>query len=290
MADIVFLGTSSTDVADWNQSDNWSTGTVPVSTDDVFFNALSAAVGVTTNLDQSAVALTSLTITAGFEGTIGNSSTFLQIGAVDLEIGSDVGNGSQRLNIDLGTTTASTVDIITTTTTTGADENFAPLRLKANNAGTDIQINGETSNVSIIDEDDVTGTIGDITIFNSSTVLVGRGCTYSNFTQINGTTEVLESQGANTVAGGTVTLSGSTAVTSVTQTGGICVSNTTGTTTLYTGRGGTLDTVQSSVARTITTLVKSPNFTILRHINVTITNDNLDSDYDTFEIAVTENL
>lgn len=288
MADIVFLGTSTVDVADWNQTDQWSTGTVPVNGDNVFFNALSAAVGLTTNLNQSGVALASLIITAGFEGTIGDSSTFLQIGATILQVGSEVGNGSQRLNIDLGSATVSTVDIITTTTTTGADENFAPLRLKANNASTDIQINGETSNVSIIDEDDATGTIGDIAVLNSSTILIGRGCTYSNFSQVTGTTEILEAQGANIVSGGQVTLSGSTAVTSVIQTAGTCISNTTGTTTTYTGRGGTLDTTQSALARVITTLVKSPSFTLLRHINVTITNDNLDSDFETFEIAVNE--
>jgi hypothetical protein len=287
MATRIFLGTSATDPSDWNQTDNWSGATVPVATDDVYFNSLSAPVDVTTNINQSGIALTSLTIDAGFEGTIGTADTFLEIGATDFIIGAGDGNGSQRINIDAGSTTAATINVIRVPTT-GADTNYAPLRLKANNASTDIQINGETSNVSILDEDDATGTISDIDIVNSASVLIGRGCTYSTLTQLAGTSQALEATGTMRCQSGTMTLDGTTAITSVIQTDGTVIWNSTGTCTAYTGRGGLLDTTQTALARTLTTLTKSPGFTILRHTNVTIPNDNLDTDFETYEISVSE--
>ena len=288
MATNIFLGTSATDVSDWNQTDNWSLTAVPIATDDVVFNSLSAPVDVDTNIDQDTIALTSLTITAGFEGTIGTSTTFLEIRATTVTIGEANGNGSQRLNLDFGSAAAATINVISTPTT-GADTNFPPLRLKAANASTDIQINGSTSNVGILDEDDASGTISDIDIINASSVLIGRGCTYSTLTQLDGSdTEVLDATGTTILASGTLTLSGNDAATSITQTGGTCIYNSTGTITTYVGRGGTLDTVQSALARTITTLTKSPGFTFLRHTNVTVTNDNLDTAFETFSIVVSE--
>jgi len=284
MADKIFLGTG-TVPGDWTATDNWKGGVIPVSTDDVFFNSLSAAVDVDTNLAQSAVVLTSITIDNGFEGTIGDSTTFLEIAATTFTIGGGVGNGSQRLNIDAGSSTAATINVLDMTST-GADVNFAPLRLKAANAATKIQINGETSNVSIFDEADASGTIDDITVILSSNVLIGAGCTYSTFNQLEGTTEILETVGTNNISEGTVTLRGSSTVTAVVQTDGTVISNTTGTITLYTGRGGLLDTSDSALARTITTLTKSPGFTFNRHSAVTVTNDNLDTDFEVFEIAV----
>lgn len=286
MADIIFLGTSVTDTSDWDQTDNWSTGTVPVNGDNVYFNNLSAPVQVLANIDQSAITLDSLTITAGFEGTIGDNTTFLQIGADNVLVGGEAGNGSQRINLDLGTN-ASIVDVFSTPTT-GADTNFSPLRIKANSASTDIQINGSTSNVSIVDEDDATGTVGDINVVNCNSVTIGKGCTYTNFSQLSGTTEIQEAQGTIVLASGVLTLRGSSAVTSITQTDGTCISNTIGTITTYTGRGGTLDTIQSALARTITTLTKSPGFTLLLHSAVTITNDDLDAAFETYQISLSE--
>jgi hypothetical protein len=285
MADNIFLGTG-TDPTDWADITNWSLGVIPVNGDRVFFNHLSAPVFVTQNLDQSAVSLLALYITSGFEGGIGDSTTFLQIGATSIvEIGSGEGNGSQTLNIDTGAV-ATTIDVLSVPTT-GADTNFAPCRIKANNAGTNVQINGETSNVSILDEDDATGTVGNIDIIQASNVELGRGLTYSNLSQLNGVTEVLETQGTNVVADGEIIFRGSSAVTQIVQTGGDVVSNTLGTIADYVGRGGTLDLTQSALARTITQLTRSPDFTYNYHTNVSIGSELLDSDFETFEISIT---
>jgi len=284
MADKIFLGTG-TVPGDWTATDNWKGGVIPVNSDDVFFNSLSAAVDVNANLGQAAVVLDSLTIDNGFEGTIGDSTTFLEIASVLITIGGGAGNGSQRINIDAGSSTASTIDVLDMTST-GADVNFAPLRLKADTASTKIQINGETSNVSIIDEADATGTIDSIEIVQASNVLIGLGCTYTTLNQLEGTTEVEETVGTINVSEGTITLRGTSAVTAVVQTGGTVVSNTTGTIALYTGRSGLLDTTQSALPRTITTLTKSPGFTFDRHIAVTVTNDNLDTAFQVFEISI----
>lgn len=285
MSDKIFLGTGA-DVSDYGAGDNWKGGAIPIAGDDVFFNSLSAAVDVDTNIAQSGVVLTSFTVDNGFEGTIGTSTTFLEIAATGaITIGGGEGTGSQRLNIDAGSTTATTINVLDMTST-GADPNFAPLRLKAANASTKIQINGETSNVSIFDEVDESGTIDEIEVILASNVFVGAGCTFTSFNQLDGTTELAKAQGTINIADGTLTLQGSTTVTAVIQTDGTVISNTTGAITAYTGRGGLLDTSQSALARTITTLTKSPGFTFNRHSSVTVTNDNLDSDFQIFEISI----
>lgn len=65
MATRTWLGAS----ADWNSTSNWSGGAVPVDGDDVVFN--SGSQNATTNLDQSAVNLGSLSIFAGYTGNVG---------------------------------------------------------------------------------------------------------------------------------------------------------------------------------------------------------------------------
>ena len=284
MADKIFLGAGAIP-GDYCATDNWKGGVIPATGDDVFFNSLSAAVDVNAGLNQSAVVIGSITIDNGFEGTIGTSTTFLQVASPLITIGGDEGNGSQRINIDAGSGTASTINVLDIGST-GADQNFSPCRLKANNASTVIQINGETSNVSIIDEDDATGTIATIDIILASTVFIGAGCTFTTLNVLEGTTEVGEAQGTINVSEGTITLKGTTAITAVVQTGGTVIWNSTGTITAYTGRSGLLDTTDSALARTITTLTKSPGFTFDRHIAVIVTNDNLDTAFQVFEISI----
>jgi hypothetical protein len=98
--------------------------------------------------------------------------------------------------------------------------------------------------------------------------------------------QAAEATGSMNIAEGSLTLEGSTAMTQIIQSGGTVNYNSTGTIADYVGRGGTLETTQSALPRTISQLTKSAGFTINRHTNVTITSDLLDADYETFIISV----
>lgn len=289
MATIYWVGTAGD--GDWNTTTNWSGGVVPVSNDDVIIDRTSDSINL--NIDQSAVSLDSLTITSGFTGQIGSVSTastdeYLQIVVTkadgNLTIGEGAGNGSRLINIDLGSTAAQ-VNIIKANST-GAETDKPPVRLKMNNASNVVQIAGSSSNVGLIENPGDSGALGTVTVLDSNSVTIGSGATFTSFTQKSGATTILETSGTLKVSGGTVRTEGTTATTTITQTGGAVTHNSTGTVTTYTGRGGQLDLSQSSFARTITTLTSSPGFTSIRNENVTITNDNLDSDYDTHTISV----
>lgn len=286
MASIYWVGTAAD--GDWNTTTNWSGSVVPVTSDDVTIDRTTD--NIVLNLDQSAVTLASLTITNSFEGTIGNapdaSLEYLQIGATVLTIGDGVGNGSQRINIDLAAV-VTTCDI-KSANSTGTDFPKAPLRIKANNSSNVFQIAGENSTVGFNDEPDLSSqALGAITVINGNNIAFGVGSSYTSLDVYDGNVVSEETSGTVKIANGTLRLEGSGAIATVIQTGGNVESNTTGTITTYTARGGTLDLQKSSFARTITTLTKSQGFTLLLDDGVTITNDNLDTDSAQNTISVT---
>jgi len=95
---------------DWNVPSNWNTGAVPVNSDNVF---IIDGGNILYGLDQSAVTLGRLEI-SNRETEIGlprrNASyyeyrdTFLKIGATTIAVGLGAGNSSDRIQIDIGTT------------------------------------------------------------------------------------------------------------------------------------------------------------------------------------------
>jgi hypothetical protein len=125
MGSLYWLGATS---GDWNVTTNWSTGAVPVSTDDVYFS--NNAVDVTLNLDQSAVTLASLTIDQSYTGKFAGAGTYLQINATTMNIGRASGDqsnpGSSRLHINGTFTTVNVID----TASSSADAGFPPVCLK----------------------------------------------------------------------------------------------------------------------------------------------------------------
>jgi len=101
---------------DFSTPGNWSTGAVPASGDDVFIEYSDAS--ILYGLDQASVILNSLQIAASFDGEIGLSRVntnntedyveyrpqYLAISAATVAIGSGRGDGSGRIQLDLGTT------------------------------------------------------------------------------------------------------------------------------------------------------------------------------------------
>ena len=273
--------------SDWTSTGNWSTGAFPVTGDDVTIDRTTD--DITLNLDQSAVLLDSLTISASFQGTIGNvpdaALEFLQIGATAVTIGDGTGNGSSRLNLDFGTD-VTTINIISASST-GTDFPKAPLRINANNSSNVIQVNGQNSTVSFLDNADDTGALGNIDIINGTNIQIGSGATYTSLTMVEGNCISFETSGDVKMGAGTMRLEGSGAISSVIQTGGELIWNSTGTITAYEGIAGILETTDSALARTITTLTSSPGFTFNRNENVIVTNNNLNTNFAEFSISIT---
>lgn len=279
MAQKLWVGSDSGNVGDYATAANWSPSGVPIAGDDVIF--ANSSQDVLTNLDQSAVALTSIIIDQSYTGKIGTSaSDFLQIAASTAVIGQRRGStgtftGSKRLNLDFGSSTACQIEIYNTASN-GIDTNRSPLRIQAGNASTDIKVyNG---NVAISDDNDDTSTVGDIVV-NGGSVYAGTGLTLSNvilnggvlnlFSSIatlatvkGGTLNHYDGTGANTIA--TLTISDS----------GIVNHYATGTITTCNLNGGTLDLTRTQDAKTITTLTADAGANLITDTaTVTLTND-----------------
>lgn len=264
MATKLWVGTDSGNEGDWSVAANWSPSGVPVSTDDVVI--YNSAQDITAGLNQSAVALNSLTIDASYTGIIGTTANdFLQVGTSILQIGERRGNvgtftGSKRLNIDLGSTTACT-GIIYSSSTTAQDQNRAPIRLLMANASTTIRV--LSGSVSISDDLNDTSTVDTVTN-EGGVVTVGRGVTIENVITTGGTTNV---QCSTTVSinakGGVVNLyDGLTASTHLlidTYEPAVCNVYSSGTITTANVNSGTLDLTKTNKSKTVTNLTLGAN-------------------------------
>ena len=278
MATKTWVGTSSGDVGDWGVAGNWSPSGVPVSTDAVII--ANSAQDITGTLDQSAVALASLTIDLSYTGIIGSlQSDFLEIGAVVAVIGqrrssSGTFTGSKRLNIDLGTTTASQIKVYATATS-AQDQNRAPLRIRAVNASTDLTVYGGTMAVS--DDSSNSSTLGDI-IVEGGSLNIGDNVTLTNFTQSGGTVNNQSSIVTAVIKGGTLNQYDSVAATTITT---LTISNSgsvnhfaSGTITTLNLNGGSIDLTKTQTPKTVTNITADVGGNLITDSGtVTFTND-----------------
>ena len=278
MANKLWVGTDSGNAGDWGTAANWSPSGVPISADDVII--ANSSQDITGTLDQSAVALTSLTIDQSFTGLIGSlQSDFLEIGAVTAIIGQKRGStgtytGSKRLNLDFGTTTAAQIKVYNTASS-AQDQNRQPLRIRAVNAATDLSLYAGTMSVS--DDSSNSSTLGDI-IVEGGSITVGDSVTLTNLTQSGGGITLQSSIVTAVIKGGTMNLYDSTSASTITT---LTVSNSgsvnhfaSGTITTLNLNGGTVDLTKTQSAKTITTVTCSAGGTLITDTGtITITND-----------------
>lgn len=267
----------STGSGDWAATGNWSGGAVPTSGDTVVFEKNQYA--VSGSLNQSAVTNVSLVVHASYTGTLGDADNYLQLGCSSVEVGRDDEGqrypGSARLNLDIGTV-ASTVTIINTGMIP-ADTGFMPMRLLANNNTTAVRIRkgcieiagftGETSTIDDIEiGDDASGS-------QQSKVTLGAGVTMDDLNARGGRSIIRCAVDAmNVWQGASVQTEGSGTIATCRVRGGTMVANSTGTITAATvSDGGTLDTLQSPAARTISGLTVYGPSVFKKHPNVTVT-------------------
>jgi len=228
----------------WSSAANWSTGSVPVSTDDVIIEGTST--NIVYGLAQSAVTLASLTIRKTFTGKIGLNlrafatsadadtvdatvndyrDDYLDIGYDNADIGQHVGPGqpagSSRIKLDNAKAGASTT-VVHDTASSASETGFPAVRLIAANANADVVVRGARAGVGIaLDEPGETTTIGDLDV-SGGLVFVGEGVTVTNV-RMNGGTVAVQAAATITLVeidDGTLTTEGNYTITTLTVNGG----------------------------------------------------------------------
>ena len=275
MANRTWTGEDSANPNDWSLAANWREGSVPINADDVFL--IDNATSITAGLDQSAVTLASLNIDLSYTGNIGlDDTSFLIIGSTIVNLGQNLGSaapsGAPRLNLDLRGAAAVTVF---GTSSNSTDANRNPLRMLFNSASSDLFIRGGSA--AIADDGDQTSTLGDINVTGDGVTLnIGDGVTYDNLNVTRGSIQAFSMPTTKVDAkGGDILLQGvdTLALLEVDSTASV-VSNISGTITLITGRGGSVDFSQSNEIRTVTDIVVSgSDFDFIADFDIlTITN------------------
>lgn len=241
MATVIWTGAAGD--GNYSTSTNWSTGTVPTTSDDVVFSSDYNA-NVTGGLDQSGTTINTFTVD-GYTGTIGSKSGYLQI-----DPSSDVTfNGTGQSYLDLGNANVDVFVSQTASTSAGS----AGLHLLDSNMNT-LSVTGGT--VGVAYNAGESSTIGTIKI-TTGTVLIGDSATITTITMLQGSVETKSNLTTLNIYGGTYLSEGSATITTLNGDGGTVTHNSTGTITTANVRGVFLDLNQSLNARTISTLVPS---------------------------------
>lgn len=273
------VGTPSTTTAGtgknhFDNADNWSTGSVPVDADDIYFDT--GSVSCKYGLAQSAVTPTSITVTQGYTGQIGlpevntddtsysyaeYRDTYLQLGtsgdATDIQVSIGTGNGagSSRIKLDTGSSQA-TINV--RDTGLPIEQGVPSFLWKGTDSSNVLSVSkgdvgiayysGETATVATLRVGYTTNQQGD------SEVTAGAGTTLTTIVQSGGTLTTNSAFTTATVSGGTLHHDAGTATTLYVS-DGACVYRSEGTlTTCEVRNGGTLDLSRDLRARTITNL------------------------------------
>lgn len=244
---------------DYSNSANWSTGTVPTTSDNVYFTSDYNS-DVTTGLNQSGTTINDF-IVDGYTGKLGSKTTYLQIDPA----GEVRFNGTGLSYVDLGN---ANVDI-TVDSTASASGGSAGLYLVDTNLNTLSVNNGVVGLAYLAGE---TSTVGTVKL-TSGTVLFGSSVTATTISMYGGTVRTESSITTLNIYDGTFTSSGSAAITTINGDGGLINHDASGTITTCNLRGVTLELTNTLVSKTITTLNPSDGGTLTYDPTyVTITN------------------
>lgn len=263
MSAIYWLGTTS---GDWGTTTNWSTGTVPVAGDDVYFT--NNAVDVTLSLAQSAVTLNSLNVDQSYTGKIAAAGTYLQINATTLNIGKassdQISIGSSRIHLNGAFTTVNVID----TSSSSADSGFQPVCL----VGTITTLNIRSGRLGVAVLTPIeTATVTTVNITQSDTASSSPVVTFGlvALTTANIEAGKLIHKGTATVTtakvvGGEYRVDNNAAHTTISVESGKCVYNGTGTITNLNIYDATADFSNDPRPKTIT------NFNVYKNAKVNL--------------------
>lgn len=264
--------TAATGPNHWDNADNWSTGSLPADTDDVVIDT--GDISILYGLDQGAITLTSLTVTAGFTGTIGlpelnvDSTTntyreyrsrYLTLGnAADanptaITIGEGDGNGSGRIKLD---SADSQVTLNVLGTGTRLESAVPSLLWKGTHASNVVNVTrgqvgvaqyaGETATVATLRVGFVNNQAGD------SIVYCGSGTTLTTVNQTGGILTTNSNVTTVNQTGGELIHQAGTLGTLNCDAGEVRYLSTGTLTTANVGSGGTLDFRRDMRGRTVT--------------------------------------
>ncbi len=246
-----WLGTAAD--ADYTNTANWKGGVVPIAGDDVYFKEGTEDVNV--NINQSAVLLDSFHVEKGYTGLIGLAETFLQIQSPLLYLGdnptSSTINGSQRVNIDVGSVTACDI-FVNGSALTGIDSPRTPIRLLSANASSRLF---QTDGLASVADDPASSSSLLLVDISGGTLTLGEALTLVTLTA-RGSAEVILQDDVTTINifDGNITTLLEVAVTTVNIEGGTILFDSSGTITTANIIGGILDYTNATVPRALTTL------------------------------------
>lgn len=255
--------TASAGPHDWSTAANWSTNTVPVSTDDVMIDLPDQ---ILYGLAQSAVNLNTLTINPGFAAAgsaqLGNynintsgASSYPEYRSVYLQISVTnavtINTDCQLMRINFGSAVVSNVTVLGTGV--GIETNYEALLLLTTNSGSIWNIISGSVGIAVGNQPTALNTLR---LDGGATVRIGNGVTLSTVNIAGGTLVCSSSIGSTcTLEGGSLTMFGTASVNTLTLDGGAaCTYWSSGTiTTLNVGNGSAMS-FSPDVSRTVTTV------------------------------------
>ena len=252
---------------DWSVAANWSTGAVPVDSDDVVLE--NSNVDILYGLSQTSIDLASLTIKQSFTGKLGlpkrnaggyeeYRTDYLTLNScVLLTVGEGPGSGSGRLKIHVGTNAACTANVYNTGSP--AENGLHALILKGSPANSVLNANKGTIDVCPFAGETATITTMRLGYRDNPasdvTVRCGSGVTLTTITKNGGQLETNSAIGTSiTNTAGEAVLRGSGNIAQLTVLGGTVRMNNTGTLggNTVVAEDGWLDFGQDQQAKTVT--------------------------------------
>lgn len=277
---------------DWSTAANWSTGSVPVSSDTVWISTPNTAIYY--GFAQSAVLLTAMNVTV--PATIGLPSinangyfeyraTYLAIGCTTITFFTNVGTGSCFFQLDPGSHTT-TVDVFGMGTPGGpGNSSTGNYALALKGGGSNYTLNLQQGIIGVAVNTGETATLPTINVSYENNVssdvslTLGSGCTTTTINQFGGSILSNASVTTWTMSAGSGTITGAATITTLTlfpaaqQTSSMSYQSTGTITTLTVGPRATFEAQKVSLARTVTNTTFYAGSTILDgETTVTFTN------------------
>ena len=253
MANVKWVGGYSGATTDASNVNNWSTASLPTTSDNVYIEANPSGTDYSIEAGLTAlqgVALASLNIGQNYTGNIGTTSSYFLTAATLINVGYQYGgtstaSGSSLIRLNNGTVNATTTIYNTAASGTMANGPFQFLGTHSSNT-----LNVLSGIVSVAADPTESATIA--TLNTGGTVTLGTGVTITTANVYNGALTLRSAITTITQTGGNVVTAGTGAITTFNLRGGSANFTSTGTITTLNIQSATADFSQDPRAKTVT--------------------------------------